>query len=109
MFGAWKIYSPMQTEVVRRPKFDRTESAFNTLWKRLKDKKTMEEINLLMNDESYDKCQRPRDPDRFKNHLKQKGIDVVEHDKENTPAEAPPPVTDGKPPNHSPMKGKNVF
>jgi hypothetical protein len=31
------------------------------------------------------------------------------HDKENTPAESPPPVTDGKPPNHSPMKGKNVF
>jgi hypothetical protein len=55
------------------------------------------------------KYQRPRDPDRLKNHLKRKGIDLVEHDKENTPAEAPPPVTDGKPPNHSPMKGKNVF
>jgi hypothetical protein len=107
--GAWKICSPMQTEVVRRPKFDLTESAFNASWKRLKDKKTVEEINLLMNDESCVKHQRPRDPNRLKNHLKQKGVDLVKHDKENTPAEAPPPVTDGKPPTHSPMEGKMVL
>ena len=58
-----EICSPMQAEVVARPKFNRAESAcFNSSWKRGKDKKTVEEISLLMSDEPRVKHQRPRDP-----------------------------------------------
>jgi hypothetical protein len=34
MFGAWTVNSPVQTKGVHCPKFDRTESALNLLWKR---------------------------------------------------------------------------
>jgi hypothetical protein len=54
----------------------------------------MEQFNLLMNDESYrySKSQRPKDPDRLKNCLKRKGINLDdEDDKENNPTEPPLP------------------
>ena len=56
MFGTWTIYSPVQTEIVQQAKFDRTGSTYNSLWKRVGDKKTIEPVNLLMNDVSYRSC-----------------------------------------------------
>jgi hypothetical protein len=83
--------SPVQMERVHHPKkFDKTESAFNLLWKRHKDKDAVEQVNLLMNDESHSRSQRPRkDPDRVKNCLKPKGINLDEDNKENDPTEPP--------------------
>ena len=97
MFGTWTIYSPVQTEIVQQAKFDRTGSTYNSLWKRVGDKKTIEQVNLLMNDVSYIKHQRPQDPDRLKSHLKRKGINVPDEDnKENNHSKPPPPVTGNK-------------
>jgi len=106
MYGTWTIYSPVQTEFVQQAKFDRTGSTYNSLWKRVGDKKTLEQVNLLMNDTTYTKYQRPKDPDRLKSHLKRKGINVPdEQDKENNHSKAPPPSQEKSPLNISPMNG----
>jgi hypothetical protein len=55
----------------------------------------MEEVNIVMNDESYNRYQRPKNPDRLSNHLKRKGYNYRDEneDKENrTKTPLPPPT-----------------
>jgi hypothetical protein len=96
MFGMWNVYTPARTEFIYRPDFARTEfSIFSHLWKRHKDTKTMEEVNILMNDKSYNRYQRPKNPDRLSNHLKRKGYNYRDQneDKENRTKTPLPPQT----------------